>query len=88
MSSTKQIKPNLQLFEDIQSLIEESRNFVANMANRTLVLLYWKVLVSDKMKCAPSNTFNRIVFFFSIMGVGFSGASLEMLTQSVRVCVS
>lgn len=43
MSKIKQIKPNLQLLQDIQSLIEESRSFVANTANTTLVLLYWKV---------------------------------------------
>lgn len=32
-----------KLVDDIMALIEESRSFVANTANTTLVLLYWKV---------------------------------------------
>ena len=31
------------LFKDITKLIEESRNYVANTVNTTLVLLYWKI---------------------------------------------
>lgn len=31
------------LFRDIKNLIEESRGFVANTVNTTLVMLYWKV---------------------------------------------
>jgi hypothetical protein len=31
------------LFRDIKNLIEDSRGFVANTVNTTLVMLYWKV---------------------------------------------
>jgi hypothetical protein len=34
---------NNQLFGDICKLIEEAKSIVANTANRTITLLYWKV---------------------------------------------
>lgn len=43
MSKLKKVNTEQQLFKDITSLIEDSRSFVANAVNTTLVLLYWKV---------------------------------------------
>lgn len=36
-------KYNQQLYADICQLVEEARNFVANSANKTITLLYWKI---------------------------------------------
>ncbi len=43
MSKLKKVNTEQQLLKDIASLIEDSRSFVANTVNTTLVLLYWKV---------------------------------------------
>lgn len=43
MGDRMEIDNEKQLLNDIASLIEESRRFVANTVNTTLVLLYWKV---------------------------------------------
>lgn len=43
MGKITTINTEQQLFKDIASLIEDSRSFVANTVNTTLVLLYWKV---------------------------------------------
>lgn len=43
MGKIKKINTEQQLFKDIASLIEDSRSFVANTVNTTLVLLYWKI---------------------------------------------
>jgi hypothetical protein len=32
-----------QLYHDLVRLIEESRAFVANTANKTITLMYWKI---------------------------------------------
>ena len=32
-----------QLYDDLVQLIEESRTFVANTANKTITLMYWKI---------------------------------------------
>ena len=32
-----------QLYDDLVQLIEESRAFVANTANKTITLMYWKI---------------------------------------------
>ena len=32
-----------QLYDDIVRLIEESRAFVANTANKTITMMYWKI---------------------------------------------
>jgi hypothetical protein len=36
-------KANNRLYADICKLVEESRSYVANTANKTMTILYWKI---------------------------------------------
>jgi hypothetical protein len=52
MTTKNPIKSESHLFQDLSSLIEQSRNQIAVVANSALTLLFWKVgkRISDEIK--------------------------------------
>lgn len=93
MAKLKKVNPEQQLLRDVASLIEESRQWVAQTVNSTLTMLYWKIgrrINSEILQNKRADYGKQIVVSLArqlgeLYGPGFEEKNIRRMMQFYQV---